>query len=154
MSNIKKFIVPVIITMIIAAILILSAYNDNKADGAIIEKQEVIVDLFENARIPREGHYLLNQYYLVIEEFRQINRYINDNELDNAKVHFYKAEDIWAVVRTIPMPTDTITRGLVELKNKILTSFEFYLLNDIDYGTLAIQEFYKVLDDYYYYLYD
>jgi hypothetical protein len=154
MNKIKRFIVPGIITMIITAILIFSAWYDNQADGAIIKQQEPIVDLFENARIPREGHYLLNQYYLVIEEFRQINRCMNDNDLDNAKVHFYRAEDIWAVVRTIPMPTDTITSGLVELKNKILASFDFYLINDIDYGTLAIQEFYKLLDDYYYYLYD
>ena len=158
MAEIKKYILPSIITMIIVIVILILALKNNQANGSLIEQNRPImgtnIDLFENARIPREGHYLLNHYYLVIEEFRQINRCLNNNDLVNAKNHLYIAEDIWAFARTIPMPTDTITNGFIELKEKILNAFELYLINDSNYGILAIQEFYKILDDYYYYLYD
>lgn len=113
-------------------------------------------NLFETARHPRDAHYLLNNYYIIIEEFNAINRYLSQNDIDMARTHLYNAQEQWGYARVLPFPTDTDHIGFTKLKNRILMAMIQY--NDlspesIKVGQLAIDEFYELIDTYSHYLF-
>jgi hypothetical protein len=108
-------------------------------------------NLFETAKYTRDAHYLLNNYYIIIEEFNLINRYLQENDIDMAREHLYNAQEQWSYARVLPFPTDTDHIGFIKLKNKILLAIVQYpefSPESIKMGQLTVDEFYELIDNF------
>ena len=128
-----EFLIMTKVILILALVSIVACYGNKTS-------------LVSGVEIDSQSPEILISYSNIVNEFRLVNRFIRMNNLDSAREHLFRAEDIFSQTQLLSIPEEFSCSNFSIIRYKISNSFRVYNYSGlscslIPVNNLAIEEY-------------